>query len=560
MLVCCFWICYSVVIVSATSNPAKMSTPTNSSSSTELLEQLKRQLASPLFTAVSDQITQFQTAVAAYENKLQYAELKIRVLEERLRLQRIAKYGPGSEKLSNEQLELLELEPGVSNQEVEAESQREPLSPARKKRKHPGRQTLPPDLPRVERVIACTAEQCVCGNCGSETSVIGYEQSEQLDVEPAKYFVLVTKREKRACKQCEEGGVVAAPLPPRIIEKSLVSDRVIVDTVVRKYADHNPLYRQSVILNRDASIDVSRATLDGWVMRVGELLTPIVEVMRRELIAGHYIQADETPVAVQMREGRGRNHQGYLWQYGIPGGAVVFDFRLGRGREGPKQFLKQFDKQFEGILQTDGYAVYDHVGGPRVVHAACWAHARRKFVEAVRLNPSDAMAARTVALIDELFAIDAEARLRNLDHAARHALRRQQAPALLAKIRQQIESCQRAALPASTLGKACHYTLALWTKLTRFLEHPELELSNNLAENSMRPVAIGRRNWIHVGSAQAGPKVAAILSVVETCRRLKIPVRQYLASVLPGLAGLSIQSLAELTPKAWAAKQNQPTS
>jgi transposase len=392
----------------------------------------------------------------------------------------------------------------------------------------------------------------VCGHCGSETTVIGYEQSEQLDVEPAKYFVLVLKREKRTCKHCDEGGVVAAPLPSRIIEKSLVSDRVIVDTVVRKYADHNPLYRQSVILNRDAAIDVSRATLDGWVMRVGELLTPIVEVMGRELIRGHYIQADETPVEVQMHEGRGKNHQAYLWQYGSPGGAVVFDFRLGRGREGPKQFLQHF----EGILQTDGYAAYDHVGGARAVHAACWAHARRKFVEAVRLNPSDAMAARAAARIDELFAIDAEARHEHLDHAARQVLRQQKAPAVLDRIRRQIASCEREALPASALRKACRYTLALWPKLTRFLEHPELELSNNLAENSMRPIAVGRKNWIHVGSAQAGPKVAAILSIVETCRRLNIPVREYLVSVLPGLANVSLQRLDELTPMAWAMKQN----
>jgi transposase len=506
-------------------------------------------LATPLFTAI-------QNSVVTYENRLQYAELKIQVLEERLRLQRIAKYGPGSEKLTKEQLELLELEPGVSNLEVEAESQREPVSAAPTRCKHPGRQSLPPDLPRVERVIPCTAEQCVCGHCGGETTVIGYEQSEQLDVEPATYFVLVTKREKRACKQCEEEGVATAPAPARIIEKSLVSDRVIVDTVVRKYADHNPLYRQSVILNRDAAIDISRATLDGWVMRVGELLTPIVEVMRRELIAGHYLQADETPVDVQMHEGRGRNHQAYLWQYGSPGGAVVFDFRLGRGREGPKQFLKNF----EGVLQTDGYAAYDQVGGAGVVHAACWAHSRRKFMEAARLNPGDAMATRVVALIDDLFAIDAEARSQKLDHADRHGLRQQKAPAVLAQIRQHIESCQRAALPASMLGKACHYTVALWTKLTRFLEHPELELSNNVAENSMRPIALGRRNWIHVGSAQAGPKVAAILSVVETCRRLKIPVREYLTSVLPGLANRSVQRLAELTPNAWTAKQTQPAS
>jgi transposase len=156
--------------------------------------------------------------------------------------------------------------------------------------------------------------------------------------------------------------------------------------------------------------------------------------------------------------------------------------------------------------------------------------------------------------MDELFAIDAEARARNLDHAARHALRWEQARPLLDIIRQRIETARAEALPSSALSRAAGYTLALWHKLTRFLEYPELELSNNLAENSMRPVALGRKNWIHLGSPQAGPKVAAILSIVETCRRMKIPVRDYLGAVLPGLAGVSIQRLGELTPAAWAAQ------
>ena len=182
-----------------------------------------------------------------------------------------------------------------------------------------------------------------------------------MDVEPAKYFVVVTKREKRACKSCEERGVLAAPLPPRIIEKSLVSDRVVVDTVVSKYADHCPLYRQSVMLERDSGVELSRQTLDGWVMRVGELLVPLAEALRQELLRGGYLQADETPVGVQMHDGKGSNHLAYLWQYGQPHGAVVFDFRMGRGREGPKHFLGNFD----GLLQSDGYAVYDSVGGPK---------------------------------------------------------------------------------------------------------------------------------------------------------------------------------------------------
>jgi len=344
--------------------------------------------------------------------------------------------------------------------------------------------------------------------------------------------------------------VVSAALPPRIIEKSLASDQIVIDTVVSKYCDHQPLYRQSAMLERDTGLELSRATLDGWVLKVGELLIPMVTAMRRELIGGSYIQADETPVDVQMHEGHGRNHQAYLWQYGRPRGTVVFDFRLGRGREGPRLFLGQF----EGILQTDGYAAYDQIGGSRMVHAACWAHSRRQFFEAVQLNPKDPVATPIVARMDELFAIDAEARRQELSLEARHALRQQQSRPLLDMIRKQIEAARSTALPASALAKACNYTLTLWQRLNRFLEYPELELSNNLAENSMRPIALGRKNWIHIGSSQAGPKIAAILSVVESCRRLKLPVRDYLAEVLPGLADRPIQRLPELTPAAWVAQ------
>ncbi len=540
--------------MSEAAHPSSGSRATTSSTSSELelIEQLKQQLAGPLFAAVSDQFSHLQNAVLSYQNKLQYAELKICVLEERLRLVRIAKYGPGAEKLSDAQLELLELEPGVSRAEVQAESERPAVPSAKTKRQHLGRQELPASLPRVERILACTPEQCLCQGCGKPTTVIGYEESSQLDVEPAKYFVQVNKREKRACKSCEERGVVSAPLPPRIIEKCLASDRIVIDTVVSKYCDHQPLYRQSAMLERDSGVELSRATLDGWVLKVGELLIPMASAMRQELIRGSYIQADETPVDVQMHEGRGKNHQAYLWQYSRPRGTVVFDFRLGRGRDGPKQFLGQF----EGLLQTDGYAAYDQIGGPKIVHAGCWSHAERYFSDAVQLNPQDLVATAIVARIDELFAIDAQARGQGLNVEARHALRQQQSRPLLGVIRKQIEVARSAALVGGALAKACNYTLTLWDKLTRFLEYPELELSNNLAENSMRPVALGRKNWIHIGSSQAGPKIAAILSVMESCRRLKLPVRDYLAEVLPGLADLPIQRLPGLTPAAWAAQNS----
>jgi transposase len=317
-------------------------------------------------------------------------------------------------------MQLFELAPVLSEMIEQAQSEDAQVQrPTKRSTKHPGRQELPSNLPRVERVLPCTPDQRVCKRCGKETVVIGYEESSQLDVEPAKYFVLVTKREKRACRSCEELGVVSAPLPPRIIEKCLASDRIVIDTVVSKYCNHTPLHRQSMILERDIGLKISRATLDGWVLKVGELLIPMIASMRRELINGTYIQADETPVDVQTREGRGKNHLAYLWQYGRPGGCVVFDFRLGRGRDGPKRFLGQF----EGILQTDGYTAYDQIGGTRMVHAACWAHARRQFFEAVQLNPRDPVATPIVARMDELFAVDAEARRRVLSVAARHVRR-----------------------------------------------------------------------------------------------------------------------------------------
>ena len=533
----------------------------------EIIAQLQAQLAEK-----DQQLAYRDQQLTRKDQALALAEIKIKVLEERLRLDRIARYGKRSETLSDLQLQLLDLEPGVSSEEVEAESEREPLQPetpqnetaSKPHRKHPGRQELPAHLKRVEEIVACTPEQCNCGQCGKQTTVIGYEETEVLDVRPAEYFVKVIRREKRACRDCEERGVATAPLPERIVAKSVLSDQMIIEAVVAKYCASLPLYRQQAIIKRDAGVQIALSTLNDGVLRVGELLIPISAAMKREVLAGTYIQADETPIGVQTHDKRGRNHQAYMWQYGSPGkigvpadrsssvgcGGVVFDFRMGREGEGPKQFLGNFN----GLLQTDGYAGYNHVGGPKMVHAGCLAHARRKYVDAVKVNANDQESARIVALMDELFAIDREAREQNLDHAQRDALRQERAPKLLEQLRVAALALQKTALPKSAAGQAANYTLSFWNKLTVFLKHPELELSTNLAENAMRSIAIGRKNWLHLGSKEAGPKIAAIFSVVESCRRLNIPIRKYLADVLPGLANRSIQSLPELTPTAYAAR------
>ena len=492
-----------------------------------------------------------QLRVETLERELQWAQLKIQSLTEELRQERIRKYGPRSETLSNLQLELLEQEPSVTSEEVEAEAQREPVTkaPARKRKPHPGRRPLPENLPRVEQVIPCAERSCKA--CGAETAVIGYDESELLDVEPAHYFVRVTKREKRACRCCDQGTVTMPELTPRIVEKGLASDRVVIQAVVAKYCDHLPLYRQAVMLEREAGVEIGRATLDGWVMRVGELLEPVTRAMRLDLLGAAYLQADETTVPVQMNDRRGENHQAYLWQYGKPGGETVFEFCLGRGREGPNKFLGDW----EGILQTDGYQAYDNIGGPKLVHVGCWAHARRKFVDAVKLNRQDAAAVNMVTRMDALFLVDRHAREQQLSAEQRLALRHEHAASWVAEIHGECLGLSKTTLPKSALGQAVSYTLNQWVKLRRCFDYADVELSNNLAENSMRPVALGRKNWLHVGSVQAGPKVAAIVSVVESCRRLGVPVKDYLSAVLPGMLQRKLADVALLTPARWSASR-----
>jgi transposase len=526
----------------------------------------------PVVAAVLEQLKEKVEAkdriIAEKDQALSAAEAIIQQLKEALRAERVARYGQRSEKLSDLQLQLLDLEPGVSSDEIEQEVASGPLpeSPGdtqenrtpteqqqRARRNHPGRNELPAHLERVEQIIACTPEQCTCGKCGNQTRGIGYETTEVLGKKPAEYFVRVIKREKRACN-CEENGVATAAVPERIVPKSIFSDEVIIDFLVGKYCDSVPIYRQRAILWRDLGIDVALTTINDGVLRVGELLIPVVEVMKRDLLTGGYVQADETFVGVQTPEKKGQNHKAFFWQYSSPGKGVVFDFEMTRSGEVPKAVFKDFS----GILHTDGYAGYgDDVGAKGMVHACCMSHARRKFIDALKVREkaraTDAQLERVVVLMDGLFAIDREARKQNLSLDDRHALRQERAPVMLDELHPLLLKMKDRVLPKSAEGKAVSYTLTRWEKLTRFLQYPVVELSTNWAENSMRPISIGRRNWLHIGSKQAGPKIAAIFSIVESCRKLGVPIRQYLADILPGLADRSIQSLSKLTPAAYAA-------
>ena len=405
-----------------------------------------------------------QHQLSLVHQELHWAKLMIEKLKIELRQERIARFGPRSESLNDLQLSLLEQEPSVTADEVSAEAQRQPLaggeptvpeSAKRKHKPHPGRQSLPAHLPRREEIILCAPAACACKSCGEQTTVIGYDESEQLDREPVCWFVRVIKREKRAGRQCDQRSVVAAPLPERIIAKGMASDRVVVDTIVNKYCDHLPLYRQEAIFLREAGVEISRTTLDGWVMHVGDLLQSIREAMRRDLLAGGYIQADETTVGVQTRDKSGSNHQAYMWQFGRPGGEAVFEFAMGRGRGVPAEFLGQW----EGKLQTDGYIAYDKTGGPKLVRYGCWAHARRYFVDAVKVNKDDAEAVNTVLRMDALFLVEREADKLGLTGEAKAEFRRAHGQAWLDEIRQRSTVLVPRVLPSSKMGKALTYLL-----------------------------------------------------------------------------------------------------
>lgn len=475
--------------------------------------------------------------------------VEVKLLNEVIRLLRLDKYGPKSEKLSDAQLALLDLEPGVSREEVATEA----AQPAREKKlvrvaaPH-GRAPLPAHLPRVEEIIAVPADQRHCATCGCPKCVIGHDVTEVLDLKPVELFVRVIKREKLACPAHPEAGVTTGPAADRIVPGGKLSDAFIIDVLLKKYQLHLPLYRQSQSLWRDTQVDVSRSTLCDAVMAAGALLVPVNAAQREELLARDYLQADETPVGVQSAKAKpGQNHRAWQWQYSAPGGPVVFDFQMSRGREGPKAFLQNF----RGVLQTDAYAAYDSLISEAMIHAGCWAHVRRKFYDAHKLDPADASAREVLERIGRLYQTERQAREQKLTAAERQALRQQHSVVEVSALKERLVAIRAEVLPGSQLAKACDYAMRIWDRLEVFLAHGRVELDTNLAENAMRPVALGRKNWLHIGDEKAGPKIAAILSVLATCERLGLKAREYLLAVLPKLGGTSTAEVKHLTPQAW---------
>ena len=500
---------------------------------------------------------EFKQAFAVMEAEVSRLQVVLNFKDEQIRLLNIRLWGPKADKLSENQLALLPQELIVAAPEVEREAEvpekDKTLASLPKaktpRRNHPGRTTLPDHLERREEIIPCHPKDCSCSVCGQPRPVIGYEVREELGCRPAEFFVRVIKREKRGSHCQPEQGVAVAPAPAQIVPKSKLSDEVIIEVLAAKFQQHTPVYRQCACLLEDHGIELSRQTLNGAILAAAELLVPVVQAQAVELLSGNYLQADETTVPCQVPDKTGKNHLAYLWEYGRPGGAVVFDFRMGRGRKtGPGEFLKPF----RGKLQCDGYAAYDKLG-EGITFIACMAHIRRKFVDTAKVTPLDPLPVEIVGKIGQLYSVETEARAQKLTADQRLELRQSRSRPIMTALKARIFQIRQEISPDRSLANACDYALGQWERMEEYLRDGQVEIDNNWCEGAMRPIALGRKNWLHLGDETAGPKIAAIISIVETCRRLDIKLRKYLGDVLPKLGTWPITRVGELTPTAWKA-------
>ena len=373
---------------------------------------------------------------------------------------------------------------------------------------------------------------------------LGEEVTEELDWKPAKFIKRLYIRPKYANAE----PIVIAPLPARLIEKGLPGAGLLTQVIVSKYEDHLPLYRQEKIYRERHGVTLSRQTLCDWVEVAADWLGPIYREMKAALVARDYLQADETPIRYLDPDVKGKSQQGWLWTYSAPQGDVVFEWRISRSREGPREFLKEF----RGKLQSDGYGVYESLArerGTELTLIGCWSHARRGVHEALGEGRS---AAWLVGQIGQLYAVEKHLREQKAGPQLRAAVRAWQSRPILERLQRAMTVVRRRVLPKSLLGQAIDYALSRWETLLRYVDDGRLEIDNNLCENAIRPTAIGKKNFLFVGHPEAGQRSAVIYSVLGSCRRHSINPDEYLRDIFERLPKAKTSDLKSLTPAAWA--------
>jgi len=504
--------------------------------------------------------------LADRDAQLDDREARIKELESQLAYLKHKLFGKRSEKIDPAQL-LLFKELQSQMEALQEEAEREEITYQR--RKGHGRKPLPDDLP-VENV-EYPLEDTACPCCGESMRPIGSEITEELDYHPGSLFKRRHIRPKYACRACEEG-VHIAPMPPRPIDKGIAGPGLLAHLLTSKYCDHVPLNRLQGMLRRHR-VEIGVASLCDWVGRMADLLLPVYDSLRTQLLSGSLIQSDDTPVPYQLESLKGRTATGYLWTYLCESSRLVlYDFTTSHSRAGPSSFLSGF----EGTLLTDGHASYNEaVQQYALIHAGCWAHARRKFYDA-RLDDRR-RCGRMLKLIQELFAVERKAKESREQAAeaakqsgsqdsqpisfgdAEHlALRRTESAPLIAEIRSCADAWSVEVLPRSNVGQAVGYLLNQWQPLTRFLDNPTLPLHNNASERAMRHAVIGRRNWTFAGSESGGHRAAIIYSIVMTCRLNGLDPFVYLRDIIDRLP--RGDDPATLLPAAWKTRQLDPTT
>lgn len=420
----------------------------------------------------------------------------------------------------------------------------EEISYRRKKR---GATRISLDLPREATLLVLPEAERRCPCCNKVMCKIGEEVSERLDYTPAVLKVIEIRREKYACTDHEECGVLTPLLPIHPIEKGMATAGLIAHVVVAKYKDHLPLYRQSSIFARHGA-EIAESTLCDWVKDAAELLQPVVHAMKASVLASHVVQSDDTGITVLDKDTAHGSRHSFLWAYVGDRDEVVFDFTVGRGRDGPRAFLGDF----RGHLQVDAYAGYDAVLRQNAITAVgCWAHARRRFFKALS---ADQDAANAMEVMQRIYRVEREAREQGFDPDRRRDLRQQQAKPLLDAMLPWLEGIRPRHLPKSPMGDAINYTLRQWDTLVRYLDDGRLEIDNNRVERQMRSVAVGRKNWMFAGSAEGARRAAIAYSLVGTCGLLGIEPWAYLKDALQRIA--EGDDPASLTPRLWKAARS----
>ena len=401
---------------------------------------------------------------------------------------------------------------------------------------HHGRLELPSHLPVEE--IHLEPEQDTTG-----LKCIGQEVTSELDYTPQKLFVRKYIRNIYALPN--GGGIIVAELPARPIDKGIAGAGLLSNILVEKFVDHLPIYRQIERFKRDQVV-IPSSTIDGWVTQTANLLHPLYDHLIKLVIAQGYLQVDETPLKVLDHQNKkGKTHQGYHWVYNAPlQNAVFFDYREGRGREGPAILLKKF----KGYLQTDGYGVYEWFAKqPGITHVACMAHVRRKFEQAMDYDKEKA--GFILKKIQELYAIEREARESSLSPAQRKDLRLDRSLPIMNELGKRIAEMYKTTVPKSPMGIALTYAVNRWDNLLNYLYDGSLEIDNNWVENAIRPNALGRKNYLFAGSHEGAKRAAMFYSFFGTCKKNNVNPYQWMKRVLELIPEYPANKIGDLLPQ-----------